>query len=288
MEDPRTLIVRLGGAAKTCELRAGGISKKRLAASVRTGYLLRPRSAWYVLPSTPSALRAAVRVGGRATCLTALDFYGVWLTDRVSHVHVAVHRAASRLRAASNRHERQSVVGDAVVHWVDVPRPREATPSRLVEPPLGALRDAIGCLRGDDLLATVESVLNRGLVDVDEWRALLSDLPRADRVSLARASGLSGSGIESLFVARIHRLGVAVAQQVQIGPDRVDAVLGDRLVVELDGEGFHDRHADYVRDTRLVTAGFRVLRFDYGQVMLAWPTVERAVIASLERGDHLG
>jgi very-short-patch-repair endonuclease len=280
-------IQRLGGAAKTVELRMAGFSKGQLAAAVRTRRLLRPRKAWYVLPSTPQALAAAVRVGGRATCVTALHLHDVWLTDHIPLVHVAVHRAASRLRAVSNPHERQTAVGDAIVHWADTPRPRLATGSRLFEPPAAVLRDVIGCLTGEELLATVESALSLRYVSVSEWTALLDGMSRAEHAFLEQASGLSGSGIETLFVSRIRRLGLRVRQQVQIGQDRVDAVIGDRLVVELDGAKFHDPHADHVRDARLVIAGRHVLRFDYWQVFYDWSTVEKAVLASVIRGDHL-
>jgi very-short-patch-repair endonuclease len=112
-------------------------------------------------------------------------------------------------------------------------------------------------------------------------------MSRAEQALLDQASGLSGSGVETLFVSRIRRLGVRVRQQVQIGPDRVDAVIGDRLVVELDGAKFHDPHADYARDARLVIAGRHVLRFDYWQVLYDWHTVEKVVLASIIRGDHL-
>jgi very-short-patch-repair endonuclease len=287
MSDIRAEIERLGGAAKTLELRAAGASKGFLSRAVRSGFLLRPRKAWYVLPSTPPDLVAAVRVGGRATCVTALRHHGAWITDHVPLVHVAVHREASRLRAASNPRERQTTAGDAVVHWVLTPRPRRADGSRLLESPADALRDVVSCLVGEELLATVESVLNRRLVDPAEWANLLARMTRKERRALEGASGLSGSGVETLFVSRVRRAGFRVRQQVQIGPDRVDALIGDRLVVELDGERFHKAHADRVRDARLVLAGYHVLRFDYWQVLYAWPTVESVVLASVIRGDHL-
>ncbi len=279
-------ILRWGGAAKTVELRTAGFTKTQLAAAVRTRRLLRPRKAWYVSPSTPSALVAAVRVGGRATCVTALHHHDVWLTDHVPLVHVAVHRSASRLRAVSNPRERQTTISDAVVHWVDTPRPRLATGSRLLEPPTAVLRDVVGCLTGEELLATVESALHRGYVTAGEWTALLAGMSRGEQAFLEQASGLSGSGVETLFVSRTRRLGLPVRQQVQIGPDRVDALIGDRLVVELDGAKFHDPHVDHVRDARLVIAGRHVLRFDYWQVLYDWRTVEQAVLASVIRGDH--
>ena len=84
----------------------------------------------------------------------------------------------------------------------------------------------------------------------------------------------------------MRRLGIRVRQQVQIGPDRVDVVIGDRLVIELDSREFHEREKDYARDARLGARGYRVLRFTYHQVMNDWPSVERAVLAARARSDH--
>jgi very-short-patch-repair endonuclease len=289
VEPCEDVITRLGGAAKTVELLTAGISERELTDAVRTRRLLRPRKGWYVLPSTPADLIAAVRVGGRATCVTALRVHRIWVTDRPSRVHVAVHRQASRLRSVGDRRRRQVVVRDAVVHWAETARPRRAEGSRLVEPPLAALRDAIGCLRGDDLFASVESALHTGVVSPVAWSRMLETLPSDRRADLEPATALSGSGVESIFVRRIRRLPVRVVvrQQVQIGRDRVDVVIGERLVVELDSRRWHDPAADRARAARLTIAGYAVLRFDYDLVLFDWDTVERAVIASLIRGDHL-
>src|SRR5690606_11987522 len=97
--------------------------------------------------------------------------------------------------------------------------------------------------------------------------------------------GDSGSVTEAVFLFRSPVFGVRVRQQVQIGPDRVDVVLGDRLVVELDSKEFHDKARDYARDARLSARGYRTLRFTYQQVMYEWPSVEAAVLAAIARGD---
>jgi very-short-patch-repair endonuclease len=285
--DLRTLVASLGGAAKTVELLQAGATKRRLAAAVRSGELLRPRKAWYVLPQASPTTLKAVRVGGRATCVSALSELGVWVTDPIPRVHVAVHRAACQLRAARDRDRRQTVVGDAVVHWVDTPRPRDARGSRLLEAPDRALADAIVCLEGEALLATVESVLHRELIDFDTWQTMLARMPSAVRSQLARASDRSESGIETYFVTRMRLPGIRVAQQVWIGRDRVDVLLGDCLVVELDGLAFHESHRDYVRDARLVLNGCYVLHFSSHQVLRDWPSVEAVVLAAIARGDHL-
>ena len=70
----------------------------------------------------------------------------------------------------------------------------------------------------------------------------------------------------------------------------MDFVIGDRLVLEVDGAEFHTtREAfeeDRRRDAALRTAGYRVLRFSYAQVSERWNEVERAITAAIGDGDH--
>ena len=280
-------IARRGGAAKAIELLAAGGSRSSIRRALRAGLIRRPRKGWYVLPSTPPALRGAVRVGGRATCVTAMRELGIWVTEIPRVVHVAVHRSTSQLRSVADPGVRQVVFPDAVVHWRDTAKPREAAGSRLVEPILKALVDARDCLSDEDLFASAESVRRRGLARPEEWDRLLKGMPRSVRRILATAGDKSDSGLESLVIFRLRGRGRRVRQQLQIGRDRVDLVIGSRLIVELDGAGFHDRYADYRRDARLTAAGYTVLRFDYDQVLFEWPSILSAIEAAVSRGLHL-
>jgi very-short-patch-repair endonuclease len=71
----------------------------------------------------------------------------------------------------------------------------------------------------------------------------------------------------------------------------VDFVIGERLVIEVDGAEYHTDpvrfEADRRRDALLSARGYRVLRFSYRLVIDDWPTVETAVLAAVARGDHL-
>jgi len=280
-------IARLGGAAKAIELLQAGATRRSIRRALRSGLTSRPRKGWYVLPATPTALRGAVRVGGRATCVTALAEIGVWVTDPDPLVHVAVHRSASQLRSVADSRTRQARMPDAIVHWRDIPKPREATPTRLLEPALAALLDARDCLSPEDLFASAESMRRLQLVTPEEWGAAIERMPRRLRHVLATAGDKSDSGLESLAVFRLRRRRLRVRQQVQIGVDRVDLLIGTRLVIELDGARFHDRHSDYRRDARLVAAGYVVLRFDYDQVRFEWASVLRAIASVVSRGQHV-
>ena len=74
------------------------------------------------------------------------------------------------------------------------------------------------------------------------------------------------------------------------GVGHVDLLIGDALVIELDGREWHndeDRfEKDRRRDAQLSIRGYRVLRFSYKQVFERWSEVRAAIEASIGRNDH--
>ena len=65
------------------------------------------------------------------------------------------------------------------------------------------------------------------------------------------------------------------------GDGRVDLLIDGWLVIELDGDEFHDPVADRERNAALVRLGYRVHRFGYDQVINGWPLVEATVLELL-------
>src|SRR5690606_28558030 len=101
----------------------------------------------------------------------------------------------------------------------------------------------------------------------------------------------SESIIESITRFRLQYMGIEPTVQMRIaGVGRVDFVLGERLVIEVDGWAHHadqeQFEADRRRDARLSVRGYRVLRFSYNQVMNHWSEVHAAILAALARGDQ--
>ena len=85
-------------------------------------------------------------------------------------------------------------------------------------------------------------------------------------------------------------LGVHAVQQVPLLGHEVDLLIGQRLVIQLDGFAYHQaaqRRADIAHDRRLRLAGYTVLRFDYIEVMDRWPLVERQILAAVAQNLHL-
>ena len=105
-------------------------------------------------------------------------------------------------------------------------------------------------------------------------------------------TGLSDSGLETICVVRLSRWGIPIRQQIVLAGKRVDVLIGERLVVQIDGFAFHStaarprtRRRARCRDSSL--RGYTVLRFTYAQVVHDWPAVERAIARAIAAGAHL-
>lgn len=286
-----TALARHHGVAPLARLVASGCTAKAVQRLAADGDIIRVRRGWYALPDADQDIVRAVRVGGRLACISACRRYGVW-TPKDDRIHVKVSRQASNLKGVENaRQPRTSRDGASVIHW------SWSTPEdqRRVRMPslITALADALVCQPADIAFAMVESALHRGMLsEMDRWE-LYGRVPHHLRDLVADAEELSESGTESLFRFRMNLLGIRCQTQVEIpGVGRVDFVIGDRLIVEIDSEGHHgsaaQRKQDLQRDAIAASLGYITLRFDYWQIMDDWETVAAAVLASVSSGDHLG
>lgn len=274
-----TLAAERGGLIPTFRLRQSGLSPRRIAALCHAGQLLRVRQGWFVLPGTPNSVVEAVRVGGQLTCSTALDLHGVWV--RASpRIHVAVNRHATQLRSAKDpRRRREPLDPFAVVHW----RRASTATTSMVASVADAIDDFARCAPLEHRAAAIDSALHLGM--------LLPNHPAALALRPAGVVGVCESGTETVFWLRMRRHRLPIMRQVRIPTvGRVDFLIGERLVIEVDGREFHDREStfeeDRERDAQLSILGYRVLRFSYRQVFEHWEIVEAAVLAAIGRGDH--
>jgi len=282
----RTVIRSHGGLAATWQLSETGLGRHAIRVALASGEIVRVRQGWYAEAGRHESLVRAARVGGRVTCATALALAGYWVLDDPV-LHVAVKRDRTQLR--SSRDARRRLVADSSrvrVHWSDSLNGRP-----FVVPPLTALRHFADCSSSEIFAATAESVMHKSPELRPGVRALVSHVPRRHRAALEFVDGVCESGTETLFRWRMRDLiTVPLRRQVAIpNVGYVDFLLGDRLVVEVDGRTYHEKanqfEKDRERDASLSAQGFRVLRYSFRQVVWAWPTVERAVLAALERGD---
>ncbi|HUG50516.1 MAG TPA: DUF559 domain-containing protein [Terrimesophilobacter sp.] len=284
MRSLESAILELGGLAATHELYALGYGQTLLRYAVRSGAIIRVRKGWYCRPDLPTELQQAARVGGRLACVSAARYHGLWVPGQPGRLHVQVPARACQLRSRADYRRRLSDLAGhpVVVHWDD-----DETPSRLLVAVARCVEQVAWSHPAEFGFVVAESALHQRKLTVTQWHRILAGLPRRVRRRLAAAGRLSESGTESMFGFRMRRIGVRFRQQVQIGRDRVDFLIGDRLVVEIDSDGYHDSVADTRRDARLSMLGYRVLRFHYDQLVNHWDEVLGSVLAALSRGDHL-
>lgn len=211
-------------------------------------------------------------------------------TPSSTMLDVTVHPDARALRSRTDKTVRLASVKSAGVRvrWSD----HDVVGTRTVAHPLVCLRDVVRTQPPIVAFAVVESALFHGIVSMAAWRRELGFLPRRHLSVLAEAGRNSESGGESLLKYHLIADSILFAQQVTVaGVGRVDFLLGDRLVVEVDGAEFHATRASFEEDRRrdavLSALGYRVLRFSYTQIERDWNQAGAAIRASLARGDHL-
>ena len=148
------------------------------------------------------------------------------------------------------------------------------------------------CSGDEAFFAALESARRQVLIDARGLRWLRAKVPPRIRplVDLARAD--ADSGLESIVRLRLHRRGIEVRTQVVIHETgRVDLLIGDRLLIELDGKQNHDgpvlRHKDLLRDALSAVWGYETLRFDFAMIIHDWELVEDAILTRIRTGAHL-
>ncbi|MEZ3159736.1 DUF559 domain-containing protein [Microbacterium sp. BWT-B31] len=269
---------RKGGVTHTREAGLAGYASRTIAEAERRDLVRRIRRSWIVLPGTDAATLAAVSVGGRVTCVTAASALGMWVPHAAQGAvpHVAVPSTAGRIPREGIR-----------LHWARGPAPIPAHAVR--EHPLNVLAHVATCLDRVDALAVWNSAARMPRLEPDVLRSVAWSDARARK--LARAvSVLSDSGLETHAVEGLRALGLRVRQQVWVADQPVDVLVGDRLVVQLDGAHHLEqaqRRRDIRHDSRLRLMGYTVMRFDYQQVLFDWPFVESTITAAVAQRLHL-
>lgn len=267
---------RHDGAAHSSVVRLAGFTDHTVRREVRNGHLLRVRRSWLVTLDCDPRRVAAASVGGRVTCVSAASLRG-WWDIHTDAVHVALPHSASRFDPNGLRVHRGRG---------PVPVARRST----VEPALNVLFQVARCLPTADALAIWESAIRRDAVDIDVLERVEWHSSAASRIA-ALVGGRSDSGPETVFVALMREIGVEVRQQVWVDGHPLDAMVGERLGIQIDGFAHHsaarDRRRDIRADARLVLRGYTILRFDVHQVMYDPRYVERTVLTAMAQGLHM-
>lgn len=264
------------GIAHTADVYRAGFTKYAVRRAVAAGLVWRTRRSWIYGKTCTRELFRAVQLSGRLTCISAARKMGLWVIDD-SRLHIAVPPHAHLLMTCD----------DVRLHWGGglVPLPRVA----LVDAPSNVLANVATCRPFEEAVVVFDSALRIGLITLEELSRLPVESPAFRRVCEA-TSILSDSGIESLPRIRLARIGIVMKQQVMVRGRRVDGLIGDRLVLQIDGGDHMDpqqRRKDIEHDARLQLMGYPVLRFDYVQIMFDWERVEAVIVAAIAQGLHL-
>ena len=137
--------------------------------------------------------------GGRVTCVSAARMLGLWIPHPPDRLHLAVHPHAGRDMSRFVAH-------------------RNLGPVRaLPRSPLDAIENVLArvatCQPHLEALAIWESAINKRLVTVAHLQAV-DWTTQAARALASEAGGASDSGLETLVVHRLARLGIHALQQV--------------------------------------------------------------------------
>lgn len=267
------LLTDRGGVVRSVVVVESGFSPRTVETAQRAGLITRPRRGWLAAKDAEKTVVTAARLGVVLTCRTQAGLLGLWVHDRSGAPHFTVpHNAAVRIPFEAWVHRGRPIV------------PRH--PDSLVDPIENVLAYIAECEPFERALATWESALSRSLVTLEALRGYAWK-PAARRV-LEHAVPFSDAGLETYLRARLRWLRLSIRVQIWIAGHRVDTLLGDRLVIQIDG-AHHvgaQRSEDIRHDAELRLMGYHVMRVSYTQVMFDWPLVQDLIMRAVAQGLH--
>lgn len=268
--DLMAALTACGGVARREDLMACGVGRRQLSAALAAGVLVRPHRGCYALPTATRAHVLAAVFRARVTCITALDLWRVPLIDVDTD---SVHLAVPRDRGVTPRDPRWQ--SELVVH-----RGPELTGVRVVDT-AAVLAHASQCLDFPALVVATDHLLSTGAIDA----RVLDGVPGSVGARLRSvASAGAESPPETLARLALIESGFTPREQMSFsGVGRVDLVVDDCVVVEVDGRNYHSDPAAFIRDRRrdrlLTKDGYRILRFAASEVFADRQVVARDVAA---------
>lgn len=278
------LVLRHGGVIDLRSIDDAGIPRAAVAAHVRAGSLRRIRRGWFAAHGAPPVVVRAVSVGGALTAASAAKLAGLWVLGD-PRLHVRVARTASRLGAPHDRRVPLNPRHGVCVHY------SRDRPVGACDPPPRAIAEMFHCAGLAAAMVSLESALNSRRLLPEALPDIRARVPAAHRATFDTADAGAQSGLETLVRLLLRRHRIRFRTQVWIEPaGRVDILVGDRLVLELDGERFHTGTAfeeDRRRDLHLVLQGYIVVRFTYRMVTSHWDQVEASILSLVRRDEHL-
>lgn len=295
-----------GGAARRTELLAVGVPERALARGIASGRVVTVGRGTYALASAASEVGLARSFRAQVGCVTACAHWGlpVWGDHQVPHLVVPRSRSASRrdARELSNvvLHRsglwstRVDTAGAREMVGATVSRgqgPTRGTLPRLWVPVAKAIDQAGWCSTPLEQLVLVDAALHVGLIlPHDLHHFVHRDAYR--RTWLRRmASAASESPLETAARLAMVLSGLGVKEQVVVnGVGRVDFVVEDTVVVEVDGWEFHQSRdafeRDRARDRLMLGHGLPVMRFTASELRRDLVRMAGQVAAAIGKRPH--
>lgn len=264
------------GVVARFQLLNAGYRSHDVDRGLRRGVLQRIRHGWFQAPGfmTPNPdVVTAVAAGGVLTGARALALRGAWdpggpeIPVRAAYVHRIQQRDG--------------------VHRVALPQRKNAPIIQSVDSLQVAFQ--IMVLTSDRATCTVvgDSLVQRQLLSRDEMQDLVQDYPQSVRSRIARVDGRAESGAETLVRMWLEAENLRFVPQFVVEQlnARVDFLVEDDVVIEVDSRAHHTGELHYqrdrTRDQQLSALGYRVIRVTYEDVYFNWPAVSQTVLAAL-------
>ena len=256
---------------RTKHLKEEGWSDWQIRKAVMRGEIARLRRGWYALGPVDSKVVTAVTKGGALSCISALGEYGVFVP--IHHtLHIRRPERGHRQRGGCRGHGGHAPVNDGI------------------DSPAQALRCAVKCMPAEWIVVIIESIRMKEVMTTAQILDAIAGVPKWI-IRLLQKVDKGESGTETLVRLRLRALGIRLTCQVEIdGVGRVDMIIGDRLVIEVDGVEFHSSpeqfEHDRERDRRLTALGYTVVRLSYKQVMYGWSEALADILGMVRQGIH--
>lgn len=136
-----------------------------------------------------------------------------------------------------------------------------------------------------------DSAVRQGHIHIEELRSLATVHGGRFRRVVSLTSTDADSGIESITRVRLLGAGIVASEQVKIDGHRVDLLIGERLIIQLDGKQHLSDPVqlarDRAQDRRLRRMGFTVLRYGYAEVVFGWGAVIDEIGRAMAQRLHL-
>ncbi|MFC4243362.1 endonuclease domain-containing protein [Gryllotalpicola reticulitermitis] len=280
--DIRPLLDPDYGFATRQQLRHHGVSSGELKRQLERGVLVPIGRLLVARADAHPLFLHAVRMGARIACISAAKRRGLW-TMSDARLHITPRVLNSHFRADAGRLPVR-------VHWTK--HPIDPAGDRIpIESSRSMLMHVAQCQPLELAVVTFDSALNQGHISTEELRTLASVHGAALGRVLPHVSRLADSGLESLTRVRLRHAGIPCKEQVRIHGHRVDLMVGERLVIQLDGVQHLKDPKQLVMDREydrlLRRMGYTVLRFSYADVVHHWDRTFGEITALLAQRAHL-